>query len=161
MNVLSRLARFMMYFLVLLGAWLLLSGKFDWFHVAWGLLTSLVLAAGVTAWPRRGGFPFLRFFAFLPWHLCQVFVSNLRVARLALSPGMPIRPRLLRPTPGLADPRAQTLLGCSITLTPGTLTVDVDEKHMIVHALDDASAADVDAEVMQRKVHSVFEGVGR
>lgn len=159
MRATSRLARFPLFFAVLLAVWLLLSGKFDWFHVGWGVLTALALAAAVTAWPREAGFPFLRFFAFIPWQLWQVFISNLRVARLVLSPGRSIRPRLLRAAPELTDQRAQTLLGCAITLTPGTLTVDVDDRHMIVHALDDASAEDIGAGIMQTKVREVFQGV--
>lgn len=159
MNLLRRTSRFAFFFLVLMAVWLLLSGKFDWFHIGWGVLTASALAASGAVWPRPGRFPLIRFLLFVPWQLWQIFISNLRVAAIVLSPGGAVRPRLLRAAPRLADPRAQTMLGGAITLTPGTLTVDIDETHMIVHALDDASAADIEAGVMRDKVASVFEGV--
>lgn len=160
MQALRAIARFAFFFVILMAAWLLLSGKFDAFHVGWGVLTAIVIAATAMAWPRSSMFPVARVLGFIPWHLWQVFISNLRVARLVLTPGMPIQSRLLCDKPGLDDPRAQTLLGAAITLTPGTLTVDIDGEQMVVHALDEASARDITAGVMQEKVRRVF-GEGR
>lgn len=156
MSWLAQSVRFCLIFAVLLVIWLGLSGKFDAFHVGWGVAGALVFAALATRRQERGQFPLLRFALFVPWQLWQIFISNLRVARLVLTPGLPIAPRLLRRRPGMTDPRALTLLGCSITLTPGTLTVDIDEQQMIIHALDDASARDIERHVMADKVQSVF-----
>jgi len=152
----QRIFRFILVFVVLLGIWLLLSGKLDVFHTAWGVIGALVLAGLSVRRSPRTLFPIGRFLLFVPWQLWQILISNLRVAKIVLSPNLPIRPRLLRKPPGIRDPRALTLLGCSITLTPGTLTININEDHMLIHALDDASADDIEAEVMANKVAGVF-----
>jgi len=152
----QRFIRFCLIFAVLLSIWLLLSGKFDGFHVGWGVLGAAALAGLSVRRAMATPFPLLRFLVFIPWQLWQIFISNLRVARLVLTPGLPIRSRVLRKPPRLKDPRALTLLGCAITLTPGTLTIDVTDDHMIIHALDDASADDIDAGVMAAKIQGVF-----
>jgi len=152
----QRIIRFIVVFALLLGIWLLLSGKYDAFHVAWGIGGALVLAWLSMKRAPATLFPFVRFLAFVPWQLWQIFISNLRVARLVLTPGIRIQPRILRKPPEVNDPRALTLLGCAITLTPGTLTIDITQDHMIVHALDDASADDINKAVMADKVAGVF-----
>ncbi len=154
----QKILRFVWLLLVLLAAWLLLSGKFDAFHIGWGVIGAVVVAALAVRWCSDRPFPAIRLLLFLPWHAWQILISNLRVARLVLTPSLPIRPRLLRRPPGSDDNRALTLLGCAITLTPGTLTVDINDRYMIVHALDDASADDIRDQAMARRVQHVFGG---
>ena len=156
MGLHGRLPRFAFTFIVLLVIWLGLSGKFDVFHAGWGVVGAAAIAALTVPRLADRAFPLLRFLAFVPWQLWQILISNLRVARLVLTPSLPIRPRLLKRAPNLRDPRALTLLGCSITLTPGTLTVDINDEYMIIHALDDASAEDIGKDVMAHKVQGVF-----
>lgn len=150
------MVRFIVVFALTLAVWLLLSGKYDAFHVGWGVLGAWAIAFLDGKEARQPSFPFARFGAYLPWQMYQIVVSNVRVARLVLSPRMPIEPRLLRRDPGLTDPRALTLLGCSITLTPGTLTVEIDEEHMLIHALDSGFAEDIEQETMARKIQGMF-----
>jgi multicomponent Na+:H+ antiporter subunit E len=95
------------------------------------------------------------FLAYVPWLVWQIVLSNLRVARIVLSPTMRISPAFVRQRPGVEGARALTLLGSSITLTPGTLTVDVDGEEIFVHALDTASADDVRAGTIARRVRRV------
>lgn len=140
---------------LLFGVWFLLSGLTDLFHLGAGVLAAILVTIP-TRLDRR--FPVLRFIAYLPWLLIQILISNLRVARMALSPRLPIAPRLVRQPPGLRDDRALTLLGCSITLTPGTVTLDIDSREMVVHALDEGSARDIEEGGMARKVGGVFLG---
>lgn len=141
---------------VLSGMWYLLSGKFDALHFGAGVVTALVIAAtyrpiaDATAW-KMG-----RFLGYVPWLVWQILLSNLRVARIVLTPRMPIAPAWVRLSPRVAGPRALTLLGASITLTPGTLTVDVGADELFVHALDAASAQDVRDRTIERRVAEVF-----
>ncbi len=159
MRVARKVLRFIFIFVLLLGTWLLLSGKFDAFHVGWGVAGSLVIGVLTNRWLRDRPFPLLGLLLFIPWHLWQILLSNLRLARLVLTPGLPIKPRLLRRSPGSSDNRALTLLGCAITLTPGTLTVDINDRYMIVHAVDDGSYEDMRNNVMADRVAAVFRGV--
>ena len=154
-----RIFRFLVVASALLGIWYLLSGKADLFHLGVGTAA----AVGVAALGRaRAGeaFPLPRFAAYLPWLLWQVFVSNLRVARLALSPRRALAPRVVRAAPNLDDERALTLLGCSITLTPGTVTLDIAPGGMTVHALDEVSAREVEEGDFARRVARVFKQEG-
>jgi multicomponent Na+:H+ antiporter subunit E len=141
---------------LLTGVWYLLSGKFDVLHFGTGMVTAVVIALlyrpveDGTVW--KAG----RFLAYVPWLIGQIVLSNLRVARAVLMPRMPISPAFVRLRPAVTGPRALTLLGTSITLTPGTLTVDVDGDEIFVHALDAASAQDVRDRVIERRVAAVF-----
>jgi multicomponent Na+:H+ antiporter subunit E len=140
-----------------LGAmWCLLSGKFDALHLGIGLAGSALVAGATLRWRSPQAVPLGRLLMYVPWLLGEVIKSNLRVARLVLSRRMPISPRFVRLSPGLVSDRAMTLLGCSITLTPGTVTVDMERQQMLVHALDEVSASDLQAGEMSRRVRRVF-----
>src|SRR5690606_19720457 len=119
----------------LYGVWILLSGRLYPQYLVIGALGSLMIAAGVFPWSQPRPFPVLRFLAFTPWHLWQIVISNLRVARSALSPRDSIQPQFVRVAPNLGaadrDGRALTVLGSAVTLTPGTLTVDISPEGML------------------------------
>ena len=141
---------------VLTGIWTLLSGLFDPLHLGAGVAAALVIAATFQPVEDRTVWKTGRFVLYVPWLAWQVVVSNLRVARIVLAPRMPIAPAFLRMTPGVEGPRALTLLGSSITLTPGTLTVDVDDREILVHALDAQSAREVRDRIIERRVAEIF-----
>jgi multisubunit Na+/H+ antiporter MnhE subunit len=156
MSAVARLGRYLFTSGFLFLVWFLLSGKGDVFHLGAGAASALAITALFFPWQGGSGFPIGRFAAFVPWHLLQVILSNLRVARLVFSRRRAIDPRVLRLPPGLADERALALLGCAITLTPGTLTLDVSGGELIVHALDEASAKEIEEGIMARRVGRVF-----
>ena len=149
-------SRFVLTVGALCAIWLLLSGKTDAMHVGFGVAGSLVIAWVFFPWGERRAFPILRFLAFVPWQLWQILISNLRVARLVLGDMEGVQPRFIRRVPGVRGEQALTLLGCAITLTPGTLTVDVDGETLFVHALDEVSAEGVEQEVTTERVRGVF-----
>ena len=66
-----------------------------------------------------------------------MLLSGRHVAYLILHPRLPIEPALIRYTTGLEDPVAIVILGNSITLTPGTITADVQGNELTIHAMDD------------------------
>ena len=143
--------------------WIVLSGHFHARYLIIGAVTAVLVTAGLL--PRRGAiphppFPVLRFIAFTPWLIGQIILSNLRVARTALAPLSAIQPQFIRIEPGMgaanADERALTVLGCAITLTPGTLTVDVATRELYVHALDSESARDIHEGTLARRVARMF-----
>jgi multicomponent Na+:H+ antiporter subunit E len=139
-----------------MAAWIVLSQVFDAFHLGLGLVASVALAAVRMRRVPAPRFPILRFLAYISWLVGQIVVSNLRVARLSIAPRPRLAPRLLRVAPGALSRPALTLLGCSITLTPGTVTVDADGEILLVHALDAASARDIEQGILARRVRKVF-----
>jgi len=67
--------------------------------------------------------------------LFDIVVANFQVAWLVLHPKMPIEPNMVTLEVNIDRVASRVLLGNSITLTPGTLTVLADEKKYLVHAL--------------------------
>jgi multicomponent Na+:H+ antiporter subunit E len=141
---------------LLTAIWYLLSGKFDLLHFGAGVVTALVIALTYVPVADSTAFRAGRFVRYVPWLIWQIVLSNLRVARLVLMRRMPIAPAFVSQRPGVTGPRALTLLGASITLTPGTLTVDVGGDEIFVHALDRTSAQDVREGTIARRVAEIF-----
>lgn len=94
----------------------------------------------------------LRFLGYIIWLFGEIAKSNWAVTRVILSPVMPIRQKMLVVPQSQKTDLAQVIFANSITLTPGTITVETEENGLLVHALsycpeDDASLADMDRRV--------------
>ncbi len=100
---------------------------------------------------------FVRFVLYIPWILWEIVVSNLYVAYLVLHPKLPVAPSLVEFETTLASERAQVLLAQSITLTPGTVTIDASNSKFVVHCLSVKSRDGLEEGGIQRKVAGVFE----
>ncbi len=75
--------------------------------------------------------------------LWQIVLANIDLARIVLHPSLPIQPGVVRFNPGLKTDLSKTLLANSITLTPGTLAIDIQDEEFTVHFLTLASAQNV------------------
>ena len=75
---------------------------------------------------------------YIPLLAYHVVRANLHVAYLVLHPDMPIKPGIVRIRTSLTSAAAQVALANSITLTPGTFTIDIDDDSgvLYVHWLD-------------------------
>lgn len=82
-----------------------------------------------------------RLLIYVPWLLWEIFKANLHVAKLILSPGLPVRPQLIRVQATQKTDVGLAIFANSITLTPGTVSLDVRGGTILVHALDDSTAA--------------------
>ena len=146
-------------FLVLLAFWLILSGHYDLFHVGFGVL-SAALVTGLSSdllslGGRETGLSVWRFIAYLPWLLYQVVLANFHVVYLILWPSQ-LRPQIIRFRTQLRSELARTTLGNSITLTPGTVTMDIQGDEFVVHAVSDKVAQDLLTGAMEKRVARVF-----
>ena len=146
-------------FLLLLGFWLILSGHYDLFHVAAGVfcagLVTVLSADLLSLGGRETGLSLWRFFAYLPWLIWQVIVANFHVVYLILVPSQ-IRPQIVRFRSRLTSDLARTTLANSITLTPGTVTLDIEGDEFVVHALSDRVARDLMSGAMEQRVARIF-----
>jgi multicomponent Na+:H+ antiporter subunit E len=148
--------------LVLMALWLLLSGFFDAFHLAMGLASvAFVLwinrpVRAVELDPQSGwGYEPMhlpRLALYLPWLLWQMLASGLYVAYLSFQPKPKVAPLILRFRSHQPTLPAQVFLGNSITLTPGTLTLDIKGDELTVHALTPRTAAGFLDGTMPRRV---------
>jgi multicomponent Na+:H+ antiporter subunit E len=118
--------------LVLGGLWLLLSGYVD---REWHPLHLLVT----------------RFLLYLPWILKEIVKANLHVTRLILDPKLPISPTVTRLRCSQRTDGKVTYAN-SITLTPGTVTIDMEGDVLVVHTLTREAAAALQEGEMDRRV---------
>ena len=96
---------------------------------------------------------------YLSWMLYQILLSNLHILKLALSPGdLPeVHPRLVRIKTGLKTDFAKWFLANSITLTPGTITIDIEGDELLIHSISEFTTTGVEDDAMERKIASIFE----
>lgn len=90
----------------------------------------------------------------------EIVKANLQVIRLVLSPVIEVEPCLVRFRTDLRSEAARVALANSITLTPGTLTVSLEENDLLIHALDRDMARGVDESVFVRHLRRMEETAG-
>lgn len=151
-------------FLIMFGIWILLSGKFDAFHLSLG-----VISCGIVAYlssdllfssPKTRGLvgQWARFARYVPWLMAEIMKANLHVTYLVFHPRMMelIDPRIIKFRSKLGSDLALVTFANSITLTPGTITVDVSiDGAFKVHAIDKASGDPLPGE-MEARVSKAF-----
>lgn len=154
--------RALILFVSLFVVWLLLSGHYTTMLISFGVLSCagivwLVGHLGILddeALPAHMG---VRVLVYMPWLMKEIVLSNLSVARVILTPGLPIHPRILRVDATQKSDVAKVIYANSITLTPGTVTLDVRGDKFLVHALTSDSAEGLLSGEMDRRV-TTLEG---
>ena len=141
----------------LFAFWLLLSGIYTPFLVLSGLAASLAVAllAQRMEVADREGHPIhlvLAALTYWPWLLKEIFKSGWQVARIIVDPRLPISPTFVRFKPSQKSTVALATHANSITLTPGTITVDAGHEEFLVHALTREGAAGLAGSEMDRRV---------
>ena len=146
--------------IVLYVFWVLLSGYFEPFLLAAGAGSALcvVLLSRRMRIVDREGHPIQMIASIVlywPWLIKEIAKSAWDVSRIILDPRLPISPVLVR-----FKPSQQTQVGLathanSITLTPGTITVEASQNEFLVHALTQAGGAGVIDSDMDRRVSKV------
>ena len=92
------------------------------------------------------------------WLAKEVVKSSLDVARIVLSPSLPISPEVVTIKASCKHPVDQAILANSITLTPGTLALDVYKGEIIVHALTSEGAEELKKGEMDQRVLALRKG---
>ena len=126
--------------LLLAVIWLLLSGLFKPL-----LLALAAVSVALTVWlasrmdivdadshPVRA---MVRYLPYWPWLTVEIVKSSIDVAQRVLSPSLPISPIVFELRASQKSVVGRVVLANSITLTPGTVTMDVDGDRLTVHAL--------------------------
>ncbi len=145
-------------FLIMLLFWTVMSGMFDGFHYTLGIVSCLIIAATSS----RLLFPddahccslkeLYRMLCYIPYLLWQIILANLEITYIVLHPRMMdlIDPHLFRFETILKRPISKVAMAQSITLTPGTITVNIFENQIAVYALTRKAAAGLPGEMEQR-----------
>lgn len=121
-------------FIIAFFVWCLLNWVPDWQHILVGLFVCALVAylTGDMFVQRPHLFKhverYLWFLYYIPFFLWEMFKANIDVAYRVSHPKLPIKPGIVKVKTTLKSDTGLTFLANSITLTPGTLTVDLDRE---------------------------------
>lgn len=159
-------AQFLALFGVSYAFYLLLAGSLAPFELATGAITASVVA--VALWgvsltapirPARTAKQLGRLALYAPYLLWEIAKANLEIAYVVLHPDLPIDPELVEFDAAVWSELPVVTLANSITLTPGTLTVDVSRRHFTVHTLTRNARNGLLTGALERAVRFVFYGL--
>ena len=143
--------------LVMYANWLLFSGHYDRLLLSLGFGSTLVAVAIALRMDivDRETYPVplnLKALTYWIWLAGEVIKANLDVARRILSPSLPISPNVLIVKASQRTDLGRVTFGNSITLTPGTVTIDMEGDTLEVHALTREAAEILRQGEMDRRV---------
>ena len=144
--------------LALMASWLMWSGHFDnYFILLLGLLSCLLsmwvcnrmrIVDEEAAPVQLGLRPFTQY---APWLIKEIVVSNIAVTRIILSKKMPLQRNMIEVGAQQASELGKVVLANSITLTPGTISVEMQDDRILVHALSfEGAEEDLSGEMGRR-----------
>ncbi len=148
----------------LFGLWLLLSGHYDNpLLLTLGAISCIAVVfiaqrmdvidhEGVPLQVRFG------FIGYLAWLAKEITLANVAVAKIVLSPSLPLSPLLFRVKTSQKTDVGRVMYANSITLTPGTVSVEVEDDDIIVHAIAGDLASGTAEGEMDRRVTAVEGG---
>jgi multicomponent Na+:H+ antiporter subunit E len=152
--------RYVALFIILVLFWLLLTFDLRPANLVTGAVAALVATLFFGRFFVKGVSKFLqpaRYF----WLLVYIFIfiweclkANFDVAYRVLHPAMPIKPGIVRVKLNLESDIGRAFLAMSITMTPGTIAVDIINDHIYIHWINVSST---DPEVYSRKISGRFE----
>jgi len=159
------LDQFALLFASTFGFYLLVGGTMTTFNVATGAVTATIVAAMLRRIATSGSVDLsglagrlARMALYVPLLLWEIVKANVDIAKVVLHPRLPIDPEVVEFDAAVWSELPATTLANSITLTPGTLTVDVTQRHFTVHSLTEGSRTDLLAGGLERAVRFVFYG---
>ncbi|NJE01132.1 Na+/H+ antiporter subunit E [Thermococcus sp. JdF3] len=159
----SKISRYLYTVIVLFLIWLAITASLDVQELGFGLLLSLIVAAFTyeifttnglaNLHPRRIAY----MIAYIPYFLWAMIKANIDVAYRVLHPKRPIRPGIVKCRTVLSSDVGKLALANSITLTPGTITLDVDDDEYFIHWIWVPDEALVESE--EEHVKASSEGI--
>lgn len=144
-------------YLTLFLAWLLWSGIYQPLLISLGLGSCLLVllimrhlrAVDDESVPLE---VLRRILWYWAWLLKEIIQANIQVIRIVIDPKLPISPRVIELHTGSRSEMLNVIYGNSITLTPGSTTIDLQEDTLLVHCLTEEGARQLQAEQMLKHV---------
>ena len=165
----SPVKHFIMLVILMMVLWIMLSGRMEAKFLLYGVGTAVIgaficmpilLISNVQGTKKYYAFdfPVFKMIVYCGWLFWQLILANLDVAKAIVSPELVIDPKVVRFKVEMDNPIAITVLANSITLTPGTVTINVtDDGIFEIHALTEGAADGIIGGDMQRKVAALFK----
>lgn len=135
----NRLKNFFYLFTFLIAIWLALTTTFQWQELSVGIFISLVLALFLNKNYLKLGLPpvsikrIIFFILYIFVLFIEIIKANFDVAYRVIHPKMPIKPGIIIIKTELKQDIAKMILANSITLTPGTFTLDIKGDELLIH----------------------------
>ena len=151
--------------IVLMGLWLLMSGVYTPMIVGFGVVSVLLVVVIIRRMDSVDGDQLdapinpLKTVKYVAWLLMEIAKCNWIVTKVILSPRMPTRQHMFAVPYTQRSDLAQVIFSNSITLTPGTISVETEQGHFLVHALSYEPSDDLDLADMDRRVSAIENGV--
>ncbi len=149
-----------------IALWLLMSGIYKPMVISFGL-ASVIFVLYVTGRMNRIDEDRLdirlkpiAFLGYMVWLMGEIVKANVAVTKIILSTGMPLRQHLFSAKYTQESDLAQVVFANSITLTPGTITVETEAGHFLVHAIDYSADNNLALADMDRRVTATERGAG-
>ena len=145
--------------------WAILVGKADWYSLAIGLFVSVFLVwlnndllfspGEARIWSPSLGWKWL---GYLAWLVLEIIKANVQVAIVVLSPRLPITPEIVSFRTRLKTDIGRMVLGNSITLTPGTVTIEAEGNEFLVHSLTKEAAEGLKKRMLEKHLIELESG---
>lgn len=162
MENVSNISKLIYTWIILFIVWLAFTSTLAMEEVITGLFVSMIVAllsfrfftgTGLNVFtPRKVLYMIQYFFVFIT----ALIKANFHVAKIVLSPKLPINPGIVEFETKLKSDFAKMVLANSITLTPGTFTVDIIENRYYIHWLDVSAT---DEESVYKEIAESFEKI--
>jgi multicomponent Na+:H+ antiporter subunit E len=149
-------------FTLLFAFWVFLSGFFDLFHLSLGVICSAIVAFAshdlifTETNLQKRHITGKNFVLYLPWLIYQIYLANVHVVYLVWHPRMPIDPKIISFKTKWKGDLVLVTMANSITLTPGTITLNIRDGEYFVHALSKKVADDLLGGEMQDRVGRIY-----
>lgn len=161
----SGAGQFLLLFALSAGFYLFLAGSLSPYNLLSGAVTAAT-AAGIlwhvsltgSVRPRRVAAQSARLTLYVPLLLWEIAKANVQIAYVVLHPSLPIDPKIVEFDADVWSTLPAATLANSITLTPGTLTVDVESRHFTIHSLTAGAREDLLGGRLERAVRFVYYG---
>jgi len=156
----TRMRNTVVMFATLMLFWLMLMGRVTVDVLVVGVLASLAISVlypnGLSFFTEFRATPaaFVAGLRYYGYFFKELVKSNLRLTAIVLSPSLPVRPGIVKVRTRLKSRMGRLMLANSITLTPGTLTVEMDGEWLYVHW---TSVESDDIEAATDKIVAGFE----
>jgi multicomponent Na+:H+ antiporter subunit E len=143
--------------LMLTLAWWLWSAHTETLIIIFGVISIALVLFFFHRMEREAGDSYeytlgLRPLLYFPYIVWEIITANFYVAKIIISPKMKISPKMFRTSASQKTEIGQAVYANSITLTPGTITLDVRDGQFLVHALTEETAEGVLSGDMDRRV---------
>lgn len=164
----KQMVKWFFHFLLLFAFWIVVTWTIAVPDLIAGAVTALVLSTLFNSLFDANLLKLLnpvRLFwllVYIPVFLYHMIVANLDVAYRVINPGLPINPGIVKIKTGLKSNIAKTFLANSITLTPGTMTVDIKGEFLFIHWInvrhtDVENATNDISKTFEKYIKRIFE----